>query len=82
MTSSGLPELSSDTPILHEIRIRGAFDETSCDFSEGITPEVVRYEAQPAMVSRAVVQDQAALAGALDALFSVNATAFTASEPT
>jgi len=31
MTSGGLPDLFSDTPILLEIRIRAAFDETSCD---------------------------------------------------
>jgi len=63
MTSGGLPDLFSDTPILLEIRIRAAFDETSCD----------------------VARDQAALAGVLDTLFSLNATlpsSVTALEPT
>jgi hypothetical protein len=31
MTSGGLPDPLSDTPILHEIRIRAAFDEASWD---------------------------------------------------
>jgi len=84
MTSSGLPHLSSDTPILYEIRIRGAFDKTSCDLIEGMTLEVVHDERQPMTVLRAVAQDQAALAGLLDALFSLDAIVLsvTALEPT
>jgi hypothetical protein len=35
MTSSGLPDLSSATPILHKIRIRGALAEMSCDIVPG-----------------------------------------------
>jgi hypothetical protein len=84
MTSSGLPDLSSDTPILYEIRIRGAFDETSCDLIEGTTVEVVHDESQPMTVVHAVARDQAALAGMLDTLFSLNATVLsvTVVEPT
>ena len=74
MTSSGLPNLSSDTPILYEIRIRGALDETSCDLIEGMTLEVAHDESQPITVVHTVVRDQAALAGMLDALFSLNVT--------
>jgi hypothetical protein len=38
-----------------------------------MTLEVVREEAQPLTVIRVVVQDQAALASLLDALFGLNA---------
>ncbi len=84
MTSSGLPGLSSDTPILYEIRIRGALDGTSCDLIEGMTLEVVHDANQPVTVVHVVARDQAALAGVLDTLFSLNATllSFTALEPT
>jgi hypothetical protein len=84
MKSSGLPDLSSDTPILYEIRIRGTFDETWRDLIEGMASEVVRDEGQPVTVIRVVVQDQAALAGLLDALLGLNATVLsvTALEPT
>jgi hypothetical protein len=84
MTSSGLPDLSSGTPILYEIRVRGTFDETWCDLAEGMTLEVVCDEAQPVTVFHVAVQDQAALAGLLDALFGLNATilSVTTSEPT
>jgi hypothetical protein len=84
MKSSGLPGLSSDTPILYEIRIRGTFDETWRDLIEGMASEVVRDEGQPVTVIRVVVQDQAALAGLLDALLGLNATVLsvTALEPT
>ena len=74
MTSSGPHDLSSDMPILYEIRVRGGFDETWSDLMEGMTLEVVRDEGQPITVVHVVVQDQAALAGLLDTLFSFNAT--------
>jgi hypothetical protein len=84
MTSSGLLDLASDKPILYEIRIRGAFDETSCDLMEGMTLEVVHYEGQPVTVVHVIARDHAALAGMLDTLFSLNATVLsvTAFEPT
>jgi hypothetical protein len=74
MTSSGLPDLSSDTPILYEIRLRGAFDETSCDLIEGMTLEVVQDESPPTTVVHVVARDQAALAGVLDTLFRISGT--------
>jgi hypothetical protein len=84
MTSSGPPDLSSDTPILYEIRICGGFDETWSDLMEGMTLEVVRDEGKPTTLVHVVVQDQAALAGLLDTLFSFNAIVLsvTALEPT
>ena len=60
-------------PTLYEIRVRGAFDQTWCGLAEGMTLEVVHDEAQPVTVIRVGVQDQAALAGLLDALFGLNA---------
>ena len=60
-------------PTLYEIRVCGAFDQKWCGLVEGMTLEVVHDEAQPVTVIRAVVQDQAALAGLLDALFGLNA---------
>jgi hypothetical protein len=41
MTSSGLPDLSTATPVRDEVRIYGVFDATSCDFMEGTTAEFV-----------------------------------------
>jgi hypothetical protein len=84
MTSTGRADLSSDTPMLYEIRIRGAFDETWCDLTEGMTLEVVRGEDQTVTVIHVVVQDQAALAGLMDALFGLGATVLsvTTVEPT
>jgi hypothetical protein len=84
MTPSGLPDPSSDTLILYEIRIRGALDERSCDLLEGMTLDILRDEGQPVTVVHVVAQDQAALAGLLDTLFSLNATVLsvTALEPT
>ncbi len=73
MKSTSLPDIPSDTPILYEIRVRGAFDQTWSDLAENVTFEAVQEHSQVATVIRAVVQDQAALAGLLDALFSLNA---------
>jgi hypothetical protein len=73
MTFTGSPEAPGDRPALYEIRVRGAFDESWCHLTEGMTLEVVREEAQPVTVIRVVVQDQAALASLLDALFGLNA---------
>jgi hypothetical protein len=73
MTSADRPDASGDAPTLYEIRVRGAFDGTWCDLVEGMTLEVVQEESQPVTVIRVIVQDQAALAGLLDALFGLNA---------
>ena len=73
MTSADRPEAHGDTPALYEIRVRGAFDQKWSDLAEGMTLEVVHEGAEPMTVIRVVVQDQAALAGLLDALFGLNA---------
>lgn len=73
MTSADRAEAPDDMPALYEIRVRGAFDEKWNDLAEGMTLEVVREKAQPVTVIRLVMQDQAALAGLLDALFGLNA---------
>jgi hypothetical protein len=73
MTRADRPEAPGDMPALYEIRVRGAFDEKWSELAEGMTLEVVREKAQPVTVIRVVVQDQAALAGLLDALFGLNA---------
>jgi hypothetical protein len=73
MTLADRPKPSGDMPALYEIRVRGAFDQKWSDLAEGTTLEVVYEEAQPVTVIRLVVQDQAALAGVLDALFGLNA---------
>ena len=74
MTSSGPADHPSDTPMLYEIRVRGAFDATWCDLADGMTLEVVRDEDRTVSVIHLVVQDQAALAGLMDALFGLGAT--------
>ena len=74
MTSADLPDVLGDMPALYEIRVRGAFEQTWCDLAEGMTVEVIRDESQSVTVIRVMVQDQAALAGLLDALFGFNAT--------
>jgi hypothetical protein len=73
MTSADRPRGPGDMPALYEIRVRGAFDQTWRGLMEGMTLEVVHQESQPVTVIRVVVQDQAALAGLLDALFGLNA---------
>ena len=73
MTSTGQPDAPGDMPTLYEIRVRGAFDQTWRGLAEGMTLEVVHEEAQPVTVIRLAAQDQAALAGLLDALFGLNA---------
>jgi hypothetical protein len=73
MTSADRPDAPGDTPTLYEIRVRGAFDQKWRGLLEGMTLEVVYEEDQPVTVIRVVVQDQAALAGLLDALFGLNA---------
>jgi hypothetical protein len=73
MTSADRPDAPDDMPALYEIRVRGAFDQKWSDLAEGMTLEVVQEDAQPVTVIRLVVQDQAALAGLLDALFGLDA---------
>jgi len=73
MTSADRPDAPGDTPTLYEIRVRGAFDQKWRGLLEGMTLEVVHEGDQPVTVIRVVVQDQAALAGLLDALFGLNA---------
>ena len=73
MTFTDRPDAPGDMPTLYEIRIRGAFDQSWRGLADGMTLEVVHEEAQPVTVIRVAVQDQAALAGLLDALFGLNA---------
>jgi hypothetical protein len=73
MTLADRPEAPGDMPALYEIRVRGAFDQKWSDLAEGMTLEVVHEGTEPVTVIRVVVQDQAALAGLLDALFGLNA---------
>ncbi len=73
MTLTDPPDASRDMPTLYEIRVCGSFDQKWCGLVEGMTLEVVHDEALPVTVIRAVVQDQAELAGLLDALFGLNA---------
>jgi hypothetical protein len=73
MTSADRPDAHDDMPALYEIRVRGAFDQKWRGLMEGMTLEVVHEESQSVTVIRVVVRDQAALAGLLDALFSLNA---------
>ena len=73
MTSSERLDALYDGPALYEIRVRGVFDQKWRGLMEGMTLEVVHEEDQPVTVIRVVVQDQAALAGLLDALFGLNA---------
>jgi hypothetical protein len=74
MTSRALPDVPMDTPALYEIRVRGALDPTWCELCDEMTLEVVNSDDQPVTVARVRVQDQAALAGLLDALFCLNVT--------
>ena len=73
MTFTGLHDISGGSSALYEIRVCGVLDQTWCSLVEGMTLEVVRVDAQPVTVVRVAVQDQAALAGVLDALFGANA---------
>ena len=54
--------------------MRGALDPTWCELTDEMTLEVVVVDDQPVSVARVRVQDQAALAGLLDALFCLNVT--------
>ena len=74
MTSTNVPCTPSDMPTHYEIRVRGAFCHTWCDLTEDATFEVVQEKDQIVTVIHAVIPDQAALAGLLDALFRINAT--------
>jgi hypothetical protein len=74
MTARALPDIPMDTPVLYEIRVRGALDPTWCALADEMTLEVVFVDDQPVTVARVRVQDQAALAGLLDALFCLNVT--------
>lgn len=74
MTARPLPDIPMDTPVLYEIRVRGALDPTWCELTDEMTLEVVVIDDQPVSVARVRVQDQAALAGLLDALFCLNVT--------
>jgi hypothetical protein len=73
MTSTDRRGALGDMPTLYEIRVRGVFDQKWSGLAEGMTLEVVREDAQSMTVIRVVLQDQAALAGLLDALFGINA---------
>ncbi len=73
MTSTGLHDISSESSPIYEIRVCGVLDPKWCSLFEGMTLEVVQGDAQPVTVVRVAVQDQAALAGVLDALFGANA---------
>ena len=73
MTFTDLHDISGDSSALYEIRVGGALDPKWCSLFEGMTLEVVHDDAQPVTVVRLAVQDQAALAGVLDALFGANA---------
>ena len=74
MTARALPDIPVDAPALYEIRVRGSLDPTWCELCDEITLEVVNIDDQPVTVARVRVQDQAALAGLLDALFCLNVT--------
>ena len=73
MSSGAGPGIPPDNPALYEIRIKGALDHTWCDLLDGASLTVVEGDGHPVTVIRAIVQDQAALAGLLDALFGLNA---------
>jgi hypothetical protein len=68
------PDISAAPPALYEIRVCGILDEEWRDFCEEMTIEVTEDDARPVTVVRIVVQDQAALAGLMNALFGINAT--------
>jgi hypothetical protein len=91
MTSTGPPDPSRATPDFHESRGRGVSDGLWRDVSDGLwrdvlegpTSVVVRDEAQPVAVIRAVLQNRPVPAGpfkarSLDALFSVSGSAISA----
>lgn len=73
------PDTSTDAPAPYEIRIRGALDESWCELMDGMTVTPIEVNGQPVTVLRVVVQDQAALAGLMDALFGLNATVLSVS---
>jgi hypothetical protein len=75
MSSTSLPDIqSSNTPTLYEVRVRGAFDQTWSDLAENATLQTVQEGSEVVTVIRAMMRDQAELAGLLDSLFSLNAT--------
>ncbi len=74
MAPDSLPDISAATPALYEICVRGVLDEEWREFYDGMTIEVAEDDGRPATVVRVVVQDQAALAGLITALFGINAT--------
>ena len=74
MTARALPDIPIDTPVLYEIRVRGALDPSWCELTDEMTLDVVHVDNQPVTVVRVRVLDQAALAGLLDALFCLSVT--------
>ena len=74
MASAGVPDIHTDGPASYEIKVRGALDQTWCDLMDRMTLTVVYVDSQPVTVISVVVRNQAALAGLLDTLFSLNAT--------
>jgi hypothetical protein len=75
MSSTSLPDIqSSNTPTLYEVRVRSAFDQTWSDLAENATLQTVQEGSEVVTVIRAMMRDQAELAGLLDSLFSLNAT--------
>jgi hypothetical protein len=74
MSFGGVPDIATDRPALYEIRVRGTLDDTWCSLMDGMTMSVAGQDFQRVTIMRAVVKDQAALAGLLEALFALNAT--------
>jgi hypothetical protein len=65
--------VSADIPTPYEIKVGGTLDREWASLIEGMTLETVADGIKTVTVLHAVLQDQSALEGLLDALFAVNA---------
>jgi hypothetical protein len=61
-------------PRLYEVCVRGVLPDRWCHLLDGMTMSLKEVDGERSTVLRAVVEDQAALAGLLEALFELNAT--------
>ncbi len=61
-------------PTLYEVRVRGILPESWCSLMDSMAMTIADVDGERVTVIRVMIEDQAALAGLLDALFGLNAT--------
>lgn len=72
MASHGHRDTSADRASVFEIRLGGAVDPSQCEFLDDMTLSCDEVDDHRVTLLRVEIQDQAALAGLLDALLGLN----------